>query len=330
MKKGLGRGLESLFALDNSEDESINIENENLNQERKIENLKKENEIVKNNTNEDNSKDYVLDVDINLIIPNENQPRKVFNEEALHELANSIKSVGVIQPITVCKKDNKYMIIAGERRWRASVLAQKETIPVIVKNYSNRQIAEVSLIENLQREDLNPIEAAKAIKKLMEEYNFTQETIADKIGKSRPAVANLIRLLNLYPEVIKMVENKEISEGHAKSLVIIDDAQTQIKLANMAKNGKLTVRALEKLVREYLNPKQKNSKNQQSIELKDMVSEMSRTFGTKVSVLGNDNKGRIYIDYYSKDDLNRIHEILELIKEKKLTLKDLQNLNLKK
>ena len=312
MKKGLGRGLESLFMFDEDE-ETI--------QDNPISTINKDNEDLYKG-------EKVLELDINSIFPNENQPRKIFDEAPLLELSNSIKTHGVIQPIIVSKQpDGKYMIIAGERRWRASILAQKNTIPAIVKDYTDKQIAEVSLIENLQREDLNPIEAARAMKRLMEEYHFTQEQIADKIGKSRPVVANLMRLLNLYPEVMKMVENNELSVGHAKCLVVVDDTQTQLKFANMSKNNKITVRALEKIVREYLNPKPKNDKNQQSLELKEMVSEMSRVFSTKVSVLGNDNKGRIYIDYYNKDDLNRIYDILRIVKEKQLTLKDLQNIN---
>ncbi|MGN1227620.1 MAG: ParB/RepB/Spo0J family partition protein, partial [Christensenellales bacterium] len=261
------------------------------------------------------------------VIPNVNQPRKQFSETALKELADSIRIHGVIQPIVVNKlEDNKYMIIAGERRWRASKIARKTTIPAIMQNYTDKQIAEVSLIENLQREDLNPIEAARAIKKLMQEYDFTQETVADRIGKSRSVIANTLRLLNLYPEIIKMVENDELSAGHARCLVVVDDVNMQLKFANQAKNNKMTVRDLEKAVKEYLNPKQKVIKIQ-SLELKEMVSEMSKLFSTKVSILGNDNKGRIFIDYYTKDDLDRIYELLELIKEKTLTLKDLQNLN---
>lgn len=315
MKKGLGRGLDSLFSFD--EDEEV-ISNSKP---------KEEKQINSNNDVNENS-ERILKLDINCIFPNENQPRKNFEETPLLELANSIKQHGVIQPIIVSKQpDGRYMIIAGERRWRASILAQQNTIPAIVKDYTEKQIAEVSLIENLQREDLNPIEAARAMKKLMEEYHFTQEQIADKIGKSRPVVANLIRLLNLYPEVMKMVENNELSVGHAKCLVVVDDTQTQLKFANMARNNKITVRVLEKMVRDYINPKPKSEKAQQSIELKEMVSEMSRVFSTKVSVLGNDNKGRIYIDYYNKDDLNRIYDILNIVKEKHLTLKDLQNIN---
>lgn len=313
MKKGLGRGLNSLLSVfDGEEEEEFNSVDSDVKQA-------PVNKVVDGKA--------IIELDINKVIPNVNQPRKFFNETALKELADSIKQFGVVQPIVVNRiEDDKYMIIAGERRWRASKLAKKATIPAIIQNFTEKEVAEVSLIENLQREDLNPIEAARAIKKLMQEYDFTQESVADRIGKSRPVIANTLRLLTLYPDVIKMVETNELSAGHARCLVVIDDVNTQLKFANQAKNNKLSVRDLEKLVKEYLNPKEKIVKAQ-SIEMKEMVAEMSKLFSTKVSILGNDNKGRIFIDYYTKDDLDRIYELLELVKEKTLTLKDLQNIN---
>lgn len=307
MKKSLGKGLGALLSVFDDDDETFKSEDKTASLE--------------------NSNENVLELLINQIIPNPNQPRKTFNETSLKELADSIKIHGVIQPIIVKKlPDGKYFIIAGERRWRASQIAGKNSIPVIVKDYTDKQITEISIIENLQREDLNPVEAAKAIKKLMEEYNFNQETVADRIGKSRSSVANTLRLLTLYPEIIKMIENGELSSGHARSLVVIDDVNVQLKFANQAKNNKISVRELEKLVKEYLNPKQKKTVSQ-SIELKELVNEMSRVFSTKVSVLGSDKKGRIYIDYFSKDDLDRIFELIEVLKSKTLTLKDLANFN---
>ena len=340
MKKGLGRGLNSLLSVFEDEDEDLAYDLDNdvkeepkTKKEKKTENVSTEKVVKKEELNEPvkviDGKS-VVDININDIIPNVNQPRKQFNETALKELADSIKIHGVIQPIVVNRNDDgKFMIIAGERRWRASKIAKKTTIPAIIQNYSEKQIAEVSLIENLQREDLNPIEAARAIKKLMQEYDFTQESVADRIGKSRSVIANTLRLLNLYPDVIKMVENDELSAGHARCLVVVDDVNTQLKFANQAKNNKMTVRDLEKAVKEYLNPKPKKVVIQ-SLELKDMVSEMSKLFSTKVSILGNDNKGRIFIDYYTKDDLDRIFELIQLAKEKTLTLKDLQTINKKR
>ncbi len=307
-KKGLGRGLESLFAFYDNEQAETNATKKTTNEQIK----------------------GVDEIELSKITPNPNQPRKHFDESALQELANSIKVHGVIQPLVVNKLDNgNYMIIAGERRWRASKIAGLEKVPVVIKNYTDKQIKEISIIENLQREDLNPIEAARAIKQLMEEYNLTQETVAERIGKSRSNIANTLRLLSLYPEVIKMVEDGRLSSGHAKTLVSIDDTTTQIKLAKQSCDGKMSVRDLEKAVRNYLNPsKTKPAKtNEQSLELKELISDMQRVFSTKVSAIGNDNKGRIYIDYYSRDDLDRLSDLIELLKKKEITLGDLRNYN---
>ena len=310
MKKGLGKGLEALFSVYDEENE-------------KEENI---NNVTSNNVKRDN--DGVLEIPIDEVHPNPNQPRKNFDQTALEELAQSIKNHGVIQPLVVNKEDNGYMIIAGERRWRASKIAGLEFVPCIVKNYTEKQIKEIALIENLQREDLNPVEAAKAIKQLMDEYNFTQEIVADRIGKSRPNVTNLLRLLSLYPDVLKLVENGRLSAGHARCLVVVSDYTTQLKFANMARDNKMSVRDLEKTVKNYLNPKKlSNQKSEQSVELKELVNEMQRVFSTKVSVIGNDKKGRIYIDYYSRDDLDRIAELIELAKTKTLTLKNLKDIN---
>ncbi|MBE7074167.1 MAG: ParB/RepB/Spo0J family partition protein [Clostridiales bacterium] len=315
-KKGLGRGLESLFAV--YED----IDNENITKQKlKTEEDKRQTAATK---------DGVTELDINKIYPNPNQPRKHFDEEALQELASSIKLHGVIQPLVVNKaEDGNYMIIAGERRWRASNLAGLEKVPVVIKNYTEKQVKEIAIIENLQREDLNPIEAARAIKQLMEEYNLTQEVVSDRIGKSRSSVANTLRLLSLYPDVITMIENGRLSSGHARSLVVIDDTTQQIKLAKQAADGKMSVRDLEKAVKNYLNPtKTASAKPQeQSLELKELINEMQRVFSTKVSAIGNDNKGRIYIDYYSREDLDRLSDMIDLIKKKELTLADLRNYN---
>ena len=312
-KKGLGRGLESLFGFYDD------ISNEKITNDAPI----KENKSVQIKTN------TVTEMDINKIFPNPNQPRKHFDEEALQELSNSIKIHGIIQPIVVNKDDDdKYMIIAGERRWRASRLAGLTSVPVVIKNYTEKQVKEVSLIENLQREDLNPIEAARAIKQLMEEYNFTQEAVAERIGKSRSNITNTLRLLALYPEVIKMVEEGKLSSGHARALVVVEDTNQQIKLARNACDGKMSVRDLEKAVKNTLNPEKKAVKViEQSLELKELISDMQRVFATKVSAIGNDNKGRIYIDYYSRDDLDRLSDMIELLKKKEITLQDLKNYN---
>lgn len=250
------------------------------------------------------------------IDPNVNQPRKNFDEVALSELANSIRIHGVISPIIVVMQPNgRYMIIAGERRWRASKRAGLLTIPAIVRDYTPQQVKEISLIENLQREDLNPIETAAAIKQLMDEYRYTQEQVADRIGKSRPAVANTLRLLTLTKPVTDLVASGKLSPGHARCLVVVTDPEDQFKLASMGVDNRVTVRDFEKIVKNYLNPKPAKPKVEQSVELKDMISRMQRTFATKVSALGNDNKGRIYIDYYNRDDLDRICDILETLEK---------------
>ena len=250
------------------------------------------------------------------IDPNVNQPRKNFDEVALSELANSIRIHGVISPIIVVMQPNgRYMIIAGERRWRASKRAGLLTIPAIVRDYTPQQVKEISLIENLQREDLNPIETAAAIKQLMDEYRYTQEQVADRIGKSRPAVANTLRLLTLTKPVTDLVASGKLSPGHARCLVVVTDPEDQFKLASMGVDNRVTVRDFEKIVKNYLNPKLAKPKVEQSVELKDMISRMQRTFATKVSALGNDKKGRIYIDYYNRDDLDRICDILETIEK---------------
>ena len=309
-KKGLGRGLDALFSTYDEQEPEV--------------------QAVAPVSQVKSDKGSVDEIAISLIHPNVNQPRKNFDEAALKELADSIKTHGIIQPIVLNQEDNgTYMIIAGERRYRAAKIAGLEYMPAVIKHYTPKQIREISIIENLQREDLNPIEAARAIKQLMEEYSLTQETVADRIGKSRPAITNLLRLLNLTPEVIQMVEENKLSAGHARNLVVITNQQDQIKIATMAKDNKITVRDLERVVKEYLNPTRKKSTKvvEQSIELKDLIQEMQRVFGTKVSVIGDDSKGRIYIDYYSEDDLDRMVQLLELIKSKTLTLKDLNNFN---
>ena len=234
-------------------------------------------------------------------------------------MSKSIKVHGIIQPIVVNDQgDGTYLIIAGERRYRAAKLAGLNKLPVIIKNYTEKQIKEISIIENLQREDLNPIESARAIKQLMEEYRLTQEEVAERIGKSRSNIANTIRLLTLYPDVLKLVETGELSAGHARCLVVVDNSFDQIKLANMAVKGKWNVRDLEKAVKKMQNPTSAPVKRvEQSLELKDLIEKMQKTLATKVSAIGNDHKGRIYIDYYTRDDLDRIADMISILNENK-------------
>ena len=269
---------------------------------------------------DEEGKEGVNEIEISSIFANPNQPRKVFDQTALNELAESIKKHGVISPIIVNRSGDRYMIIAGERRFRASKIAGLTKIPAIVKNYSERQIKEISLIENLQREDLNPIEAATAMRSLMDEYGLTQEELADRIGKSRPAIANTLRLLTLSPEVIKLVANGMLSAGHARALISVPQAD-QIKIAEIAVKEGSSVRDVEKMVKDYFLPPEEKAKKKEkqplSAELKDLIVGMQRVFGTKVNAIGNDHKGRIYIDYYTRDDLDRLAEILEFLNRNK-------------
>lgn len=298
IKKGLGRGLSALLSDSEQEYDIANVD-EPINTGATIE----------TNT--------PTEISISQIEPNANQPRTIFDEASLVELANSIRLHGVISPLILVKQDNgKYMIIAGERRWRAAKRAGLLTVPAIVRDYTPLQIKEISLIDNLQREDLNPIETARAIKQLMSEYSYTQEQVADRIGKSRPAVANSLRLLNLTPSVIDLIEKNLLSAGHARCLVTVSDPELQYKLANEAISNGLSVRDFEKLIKKATSIKQEKPAPVQSLELKDMVNRMQRVFATKVSVLGNDNKGRIYIDYYNRDDLDRIIDILNAVEDK--------------
>lgn len=292
--KGLGRGYASLMGLNDVDD---------LAQQSTVDTL---------NVAQPSSGDSVVNIALADIDPNYEQPRKNFDEEALAELADSIRVHGVIQPIVVTPMGKRFMIIAGERRFRASKLAEKTEIPAIIRKYTPQQIKEISLIENLQREDLSPIEAARAIRTLMTEFNMTQEVAADRIGKSRSAVANTLRLLTLNDDVIKLIDQGRLSAGHARTLVVVP-ANQQLKLALKGCDNQLTVRAMEKMVREYLNPKPEKEKPvmEESKELASLVSNMQRAFATKVSAMGNSRKGRIYIDYFTADDLDRISSMVE-------------------
>ena len=259
------------------------------------------------------------EVDISLIRPNPNQPRKNFDEEALNELADSIRKHGMIMPIVVtAQPGGTYMIIAGERRYRAAKIAGLRKVPVVVREYSDREIKEISLIENLQREDLNPIEAASAMKKLMEEYHLTQEDLAERIGKSRPAITNTLRLLSLPEEIVELVRTGKLSSGHARALITLPQ-DVQLQFARKAVKEGFSVRQMEKMVKDYINPPEVSQKKKDemaaraSVEFKNLIERMRYNFRTKVSFIGSEKKGRIYIDYYSRDDLDRIFEILDII-----------------
>ncbi len=260
----------------------------------------------------------VEEIEIALIDTNPNQPRKNFDKDALAELAKSISQHGVIQPIIVAPKGGRYEIIAGERRYRATQQAGLDKIPAIVRDYNDMERKEIALIENLQREDLNPIEEAMAYKTLMGQYNLTQEELANKLGKGRPTVANSLRLLHLAPAVQEMLVSGRVTAGHARALVIIKDPAVQVSYAMAAKDKQLSVRQLEFMVQKYVNPekKKKAPRTPLAAELKGLVNDMQRVFATKVKAVGSNDKGRIFIDYYTKDDLQRIFELIEVLKER--------------
>ena len=290
MKRGLGRGLNSLFG-----------EYENETAEKEKEEVVKVEQIVVNEPKE---------IEIGLIDRNPEQPRKVFDDEALSELATSIKNYGVIQPIIVKEVNGRYVIIAGERRWRASRLVGLKTIPCVIKDYTEQEISEIAIIENLQREDLNPIESAKAIKSLINQFDLTQDEVADKIGKSRPAVANTLRLLTLPDAIISLVESGKITAGHARALLAVENPAKQKEIAIQIVSQGLTVRDVENIIKHLNNQKKEVVKKEKTLELKDFEERIKRVFSTKVQIKGTESKGKIVIDYYSKDDLDRIYDIL--------------------
>lgn len=253
----------------------------------------------------------VVELKITEVEPNERQPRRDFDEQGLTDLAESIREHGVVQPIIVRKLGSGYQIIAGERRWRASRKAGKKTIPAIIKECSNVEVMEIALIENLQREDLNSIEEAYAYKSLIDEYNMTQEEIAQRIGKSRPAVANSLRLLQLPQEIKDMIAAGRITQGHARALLAIDSSKKQVAIAEKIVNQQLNVRQIEKLAKDSKTEKQKiGDIGQEQLEIKQMEEKLKAALGTKVIIQHKKNKGRIEIEYYSNDELERILEIL--------------------
>ena len=258
-------------------------------------------------------------VKINEVEPNREQPRKDFDEDSLMELADSIKQFGILQPLIVQKKKDYYEIIAGERRWRAAKLAGIKEVPIIVKNYTDQEIVEISLIENIQRENLNPIEEAMAYKRLLEEFNLKQDEVAERVSKSRTAVTNSMRLLKLSSRVQQMIVDDMISTGHARALLAIDDEEQQYMLANKIFDEKLSVRETEKLVKALKNPKKevKKVKQERMFVYNDLADHMKNIIGTKVSVNPKANgKGKIEIEYYSEDELERIYDLIMSIQNR--------------
>ena len=297
-KSGLGKGLDALIPAGNK---------------RTVEKKNSEPVIIEKVV----EKKGVETLKITEVEPNREQPRKNFNEDALLELADSIKQYGVIQPLIVQKKADHYEIIAGERRWRAAKMAGIKEIPVIIKDYSDQQVMEISLIENIQRENLNPIEEAMAYKNLMEEFHLKQDEIAEKVSKSRTTVTNSMRLLKLDKRVQQMMIDDMISAGHARTLITIEDPDAQYNIATKIFDEKLSVRETEKLVKLLQKPEVKKEKVEKvnSFIYKDIEEKMKAILGTKVTVdHKSNNKGKISIEYYSNEELERILYLLESIK----------------
>ena len=287
-KKGLGKGLGALLSVDGIPE---------------------------------TQKDSVVELKINDISPNSEQPRKRFNEEALQELADSIKENGVIQPIIVSKRGTGYRIVAGERRWRASRLAGLKVIPAIVRDLTDQQTMEQALIENIQRQDLNPLEEAFAMDNLMKEHGLTQEALAKKLGKSRPAIANTLRLINIDESLQDFIRNGDLSAGHARALLAITDKEEQKKAADVVMIKEMSVRETEEYVKKILSgpapaPRKTREKgsNAVAISTKEVEHKLTSYYGTKVKLKLKDEvkgNGTIVIEYYSYDDLDRLLEMME-------------------
>ena len=307
-KKGLGKGLGAIFGED--------VVKENKEETEKKAKAKAEAKAAE----EMDEKGRILMLKLDLVQPNKEQPRKTFDEEKINELAESIKNYGVLQPLLVQKNDSFYEIIAGERRWRAAKAAGLKEIPAVLKEYSKQEAMEISLIENVQRADLNPIEEALGYKQLIDEFGLTQEEIAVRVAKSRTVITNTMRLLKLDEQIQNMLVQGVITSGHARALLSLEDIQMQLKAAKEILDKKLSVRETERLVKrlqkEASGEKKEEKKKDETLALiyQDLEDRMKSVMGTKVSIHNKDkNKGRIEIEYYSEAELERIVEMIESI-----------------
>ena len=307
-KKGLGKGLGAIFGED--------VVKENKEETEKKAKAKAEAKAAE----EMDEKGRILMLKLDLVQPNKEQPRKTFDEEKINELAESIKNYGVLQPLLVQKNDSFYEIIAGERRWRAAKAAGLKEVPAVLKEYSKQEAMEISLIENVQRADLNPIEEALGYRQLIDEFGLTQEEIAVRVAKSRTAITNTMRLLKLDEQIQNMLVQGVITSGPARALLSLEDTQMQLKAAKEILDKKLSVRETERLVKrlqkEASGEKKEEKKKDETLALiyQDLEDRMKSVMGTKVSIHNKDkNKGRIEIEYYSEAELERIVEMIESI-----------------
>lgn len=300
---GLGRGLEALF-VDTALIQEVSVDAEH-----------------ENDLEDGAASDTIHYIDINDIVPNRSQPRRFFDEEKIQELADSIREYGMIQPVIVRSSTGSgYEIVAGERRWRAARKAELKTIPCIIREISDRENMLLALIENMHREDLNPIEEASAFREMMDNYGLTQAEVSKSIGKSRPYIANALRLLKLPEKVRQFVVDGSLSGGHARAIAGVADEELQIRLAELAKDGGMSVRALEKLIAESSESKgkedikKKKSPQKKSPELVALEEELKDVLGTKVTIPNSVRKGKIEISFFSRDELERLIELLRSLK----------------
>lgn len=292
-KTGLGRGLNTLIP-------SVPVK------ETDTEKILKKDEQIKSE----------IMVPILKVEPNPDQPRRQFDEDSLQELADSIKQYGILQPLIVKKHEKFYEIIAGERRWRAAKLAGLKEVPVLIRDYEENEIVEIALIENIQREDLNPIEEAQAYKRLMEEFSLKQDQVADKVSKSRAAITNSLRLLKLDQRVQNLLSEEMITTGHARALLAINDPEQQYEIAMKVFDEKLSVREIEKLVKQLSKKKKETPKGEDKVHeylFANMEESLKQVLGSKVNIKNKNNKGKIEIEYYSKEELDRLVDMLRTL-----------------
>lgn len=307
-KSGLGRGLDALFPEKTVQSKPKTVKT--VKEEKKV-----EVDTKKSSQQETSNGERMMK--ISMIEPNREQPRKKFDEDALQELSESIKQYGILQPLLVSDKKDYYEIVAGERRWRAAKMAGLKEVPVVVKEFSTQEIVEISLIENIQREDLNPVEEAMAYKRLIDEFHLKQDEIAERVSKSRTAVTNSMRLLKLDSRVQQMMVDEMISAGHARAILAISDPEQQYNAAMIVFDEKLSVRETEKLVKSILTPTKKKpvvSNPTEDAIYESLEEKMKGITGTRVFIhRKKNNKGKIEIEYYSRDDLDRIIDLFESI-----------------
>lgn len=306
-KRGLGNGLDSLLQVDTTEDRKKRVtkeKNSNLTTKEVIKEIVKEVPVE-------------MTLKIKEIEINKNQPRKLFNEDAIQELADSIQQHGIIEPLVVTKRKNYYLLVSGERRWRAAMKAGLKEVPVVIKDYTEQQVLEIGLIENIQRENLNPIEEAQAYKQLIEEFKLKQDDVAERVSKSRTAITNIMRLLKLTEKVQEMVIDEKLTNGHARTLLAIENPDLQYDTACRVFDERLSVRETEKLVKKIINelnhPSDSNSKNIEDLSYlyNDIEEKLKYKLGSKTTIKSkNRGKGKIEIEYFSEEELERIVEMI--------------------